>query len=214
MNIKDLKWFISELILGGLLIVLLITGYLAGMAFMDTSQQQDMLTQLQKQVLSTQRQVSQYSQVTEEDKAQWKKISDTFMDSYPLASALPKQITYDAINRSFQGVDIPIEAVSLYEMLYGITRLTGIQNIDIIEGEINNAYQNEKINQFLNIQQLDIYFSAQYGTVFRFIKELRQLPLVLEVAKMRLSQKDGLVKTHLTVYYMNRKEKNPFPQYN
>ncbi|MBF0237208.1 MAG: hypothetical protein HQM12_05825 [SAR324 cluster bacterium] len=214
MNIKDLKWFISELILGGLLIVLLITGYLAGMAFMDTSQQQDMLTQLQKQVLSTQRQVSQYSQVTEEDKAQWKKISDTFMDSYPLASALPKQITYDAINRSFQGVDIPIEAVSLYEMLYSITRLTGIQNIDIIEGEINNAYQNEKINQFLNIQQLDIYFSAQYGTVFRFIKELRQLPLVLEVAKMRLSQKDGLVKTHLTVYYMNRKEKNPFPQYN
>ena len=211
MNANDLKRYISEFIIGILLLGLILTIYLAIQSYIEMSLAEEKIISLEQDIDKAKKQITKYSEISDQDRKKWKGVINKFLDTFPTTSSLPGQISYDAIKKSFQGVDIPVESVALYEMLYKITRLTGIQKIDIRKKETASVFKDDTISEFLDAHLLEVSFASQYSTIFRFIKELRQLPLVLEVSNLALTAHEGLINVRMTVHYFVRKNENPCP---
>ncbi|MGK5093375.1 hypothetical protein WDW89_15370 [Deltaproteobacteria bacterium TL4] len=213
MNARDLKRYLSEIILGILTLFFLVSAYLFAMSYFNAVSEEHKLQNEKRQLNEIKQQIALYPQITEKETNQWENIRRKFVDQFPMEAALPRRIMYSSINKSFQGVDIPVEALSLYEMLYKITRETRVPNIEIIPVKDKDPFENEKIQEFLSTQLIQFRFISDYSNIFWFVKELRQLPFVLEVVSLRMERSEGLVDVIMLVGFYNRKKDDPFPKY-
>ena len=192
--------------------------FIASAYFLVTSyytlrEKEQTLQGLKSQVNQTKQQIALYPEITDKDREQWQNIKEKFFETYPMSSLLPRRITYSAVDKSFQGIDIPVEAVSLYEMLYSIARKTQIPMIEILplEGK-EDPFKNETLDKLLSGQLIQFQFVVDYSNIFWFIREIRSLPLVLDVVSVNMERSEGLVQARIAVKFFNRKQKDPFPK--
>lgn len=148
------------------------------------------LSQLKSQIEIVQTQAKNFSSTSPDETEKWELLKKKFLITYPSWAPFPREVIYNAAQKTYRGEQIPIESHGLfiYNLIYRIAEKMLVEEIKITTDMGTQDPLPIPLINFVECITLRLEFQSHYEHVMKIVDLLLKLPVVFQISELSIER--------------------------